>query len=269
MIHLLGHYLRRSILGILIGSVGLFAFTIFAGRMFQRITERAGNSRSLTRMMPKWMQNAFQIESFSLDSINGFLAIILQHPFLLSILLILPIALITAFFTGDVEKRTLAMVLTRPISRLAVAVSVFAVVAGSLLVLIGVIAAGITISARQTGLTAELNLDLLLQALINLTLLIFAFTGIGAAVSTLTTQRGDAVGWCLTIVLVMYVWNFLSQIWGETAPLPNYSLFHFYPPADIMIKGMTSDTNLAILAGTGAAGWLVAFVVFRLRNFSI
>lgn len=268
MIALVTDYFRRSWLLGLLACAAVFAFEVIVNRVFLQIQQQGGGS-PLTRVMPKWIQSAFNIGPSSMTELNGFISVTYQHPFLLAVLLALPVALITAFLTGDVEKRSIALVLSRPVSRFQIVTAVALVVLFWSAAVVAGAYVGVISGSHWTGLLESLNRSGLLRATVNLAALILAFTGISAAISSMLSVRGDAVGWSLTIVLVMYVWNFLAQVWYGGAGMANYSLFRFYQPTQILMQDQAATPDAWILTITGVAGWAVSAVAFRFRSFAV
>lgn len=269
MTALLRDYFRRSWLLGLPACAAAFAFQMLACRVFLQIHPTGSGPSPFANVMPKWVQSAFNIGPTSMTELNGFLSVCYQHPFLLTVLLAMPIALLTAWLSGDVEKRSIALVLSRPVGRIQIVVSVAIVTLLWCALGITCAYAGCLTGAEWTGLAADLNRAGLQRATLNLAALVFAFTGIAAVVSTIISVRGDAVGWCLTIVLVMYVWNFLAQIWYGGGGMTNYSLFRFYQPTKILLRDQVATSDAITLAVVGLAGWVLATGLFRFRSFSV
>lgn len=265
------HYLRRSWLAGLVAIAATFGFEVVACRVFAQIQEKADGvaATAFSQFMPKWVQSAFGVGPESMTQINGFLSVCLQHPFLLTVLLALPITLLTGWLTGDVENRSLALVLSRPVGRLKLAISASAVVLFWCAMAISGAWLGCIVGASWMGLDPAPDGTQLARVIFNLAALIFAFAGIAAAISTSLSVRGDAVGWCLTTVLCMYVWNFLAQVWYAGGGKTNYSLFHYYQPTKILLQGQYDPANTTVLASIGTLGFLVSWAIFRLRSFSI
>ncbi len=271
MTTLLMYYLRRSWLLGVAAAVAAFVFAIVGCRVFARMEESGSTEMSalFAQFMPQWVQSAFNIDPASMSQLNGFLAVCLQHPFLLTVSLALPVALFSGWFSGDVEKRSIALLLARPVGRVPLVVSGAVVTLFWCVVVVIAVGAGCFAGAHWGGLQEGLNGGRLWQAVLNLGALVFAFAGIFALISTLLSVRGDAVGWCLTVVLIMYVWNFLAQIWYGGGGAGNYSLFKFYTPTQILLHGQFDGGDLAVLGGIGLMGLVGAAVVFSFRSFSV
>jgi ABC-type transport system involved in multi-copper enzyme maturation permease subunit len=271
MITLLLHYLRRSWLLGAVASVAAFAFNVIGCRVYSQVHESSGASigSAFAQFMPKWVQSAFNVGPESMTQLNGFLSVCLQHPFLLVVLLALPVTLLTGWISGDVENRSIALVLSRPVGRIHVIATAGLVALLWCTVAVCSAWAGCLVGAHWTGQQGSLSAERLPLVILNLGALMFAIAGIAALISALLSVRGDAVGWCVTIVLIMYVWNFLAQVWYGGGGASNYSLFRFYQPTQILLQGEFQGAHVMILAAIGAAGFLLSAGVFRLRSFSV
>jgi hypothetical protein len=219
--------------------------------------------------MPKWLQSAFNISPASFYELNGFVSVGLQHPFLLAVLLSLPVTLITAFITGDIENGSIGLIMARPVGRVRLLLAVLFVVSFWILLATTSVVAGVWIGARWTDFTSVIRFQMVLRAVGNLLLLEWAFAGIAAVISSLSSVRGDATGWCVTLILVMYVWNFLANVWNVAGRLANYSLFSFYQPTQTLLHQELPVIHLEILGIVGFAGCVLALLVFRIRDFSV
>jgi len=267
MIALLRDYFRRSWLIGMMGAAAVLGFFIIACRVFLQIQQQGGGS-TMARLVPQWVQAAFSIGPSTMSDINGFMSVCFQHPFVITVILAVPITMITGFLTGDVEKRTLGLILARPVARFQIVVATAIVVLFWSAVALCCVYAGILIGANWTEQITTLNLPGIRKAAGSLALLVLAYTGIAAALGSILNVRSDAVGWAVTIVLTMYVWNFLATIWTGGG-LINYSLFHFYQPTEILLHGESKAINNQVLAAVGVIGWITSALAFRLRNFSI
>lgn len=223
----------------------------------------------MARYMPKWVQSLFSIDPAAITAFSGFLTISYQHPFQLAVLVAVPIAAATALLAGDIEQRTIGLVLARPINRFQVVLA--AAFVCLLWPALGVLASvsGTLAGAKWVQLAEPLNLQLLATVGVNLYLLIAAIGMLSLLISSAHDERGDAVGWSVTVALLMYVWNFLAQLWATSGTMPNYSLFRFFTPAAIMLRGADPSRDLIILGGVGLAALVAACVIFRVRDISV
>lgn len=246
--------------------VALWAFMVVLSRTFVQVN--AAGPNPMARLLPKWVQSAFSMEAQTLTSYHGFLAIGFQHPFVLILTLALPITIATAFLTGDVERRVITLVLARPIGRFRIVTAVAAVLVFWSTLAVTSIVFGCYSGYWWSNISQPLDLERIWKAGAALYLLVLGFAAVGLAVAASFDERGDAIGWCVTLILTMYVWNFLSQVLTGTgsSALPNYSIFRLYNPTAILLRGEWNVQHLQILAGVTATGTVAALLIFRYRN---
>lgn len=270
MTSLLLVHLRRSWRLGLFAAVVAFAFQMIVVRIFQTMMTgpQAAQAGLFGRLMPKWIQTAMGLEE-PLNSLSGFLTVIYQHPFLLALFFALPLATASAFLAGEVERRTLALLLSRPVSRLQITMS--ACLVSAFWPLLAALAAwgGTMAGIAYTGVTPAPAPDRLAWVAMNLYMLSLAGAGLALAFSALSSERSDAMGWSITILLGMYVLHFLAQIWRPAAQAADWLLFHYYSPARILVGGVIPAFNLQVLALIAVVGSVVALVAFSRRNFSV
>lgn len=266
---LLLYHLRRSWLVGMLAVLALFIFHFLVCRVFQQITD-SGGVAPMARLMPRWVQSLFNVDPTALNSLSGFLSVAYQHPFVLIVMLAVPVTLATGLLAGEVERRTIGLVLARAVGRWQVVASTAIVSLAWPLICIAACMAGNAAGAWYSGVQEPIRWISILQVGLNLLALTWAFTGIALAISAAFDERGEAVGWCVTAVLVMYVWNFLAQLWsGSGGSLPNYSLFAFYAPASVLLRGDGVTVNLQVLLAVALGGLVVALLSFKFRDLSV
>ncbi|MBX7246115.1 MAG: ABC transporter permease [Candidatus Sumerlaeaceae bacterium] len=204
-----------------------------------------------------------------MDTINGFLAVAYQHPFLLIALLAIPISTITALLAGEIERKTIALLLSRPISRIGIVVSAAATSALWSALAITASTAGTVIAANLAGQAEKLNMAAIQSIGANLFALGLAVAGICLFFSACTNERSDATGWTVTVILFMYVWNFLSQMWPVARPYGGISVFHFFSPAQVMLGTANLSVNHAVLGVVACVGLIMGCLVYSTREFRI
>lgn len=265
---LLLYYFRRTWRSGILSCIALFAFQLIVCWVFQDVTAR-DDTAALSRFIPKWVQSLFSIDPAAISALTGFVTVSYQHPFQLAVLLGVPIAAATAFLAGDIEQRSIGLLLARPVSRFLV------VIASAIVCLVwpalGIASslAGTVVGQRWLHLPQPVNLHLLVLVGVNLYVLIAALSAITLALSSIQSQRGDAMGWAVTVALLMYVWNFLAQLWSASGSFPNYSLFRYYNPAGILLRGAQPAHDVALLGIVIAAALLFSALTFRFRDITV
>lgn len=277
MIRLLVHHLRRTWTFGTLCAVALFLFHALALKIFKDVWTgpNAMVAGQFTRAMPKWMLAAMGIEG-PMNTLPGFLSITWQHPLVLGLMLAMPVVTCTGLLAGDVERRTMAMLLARPLGRLQVYASVATMAA--LWPALGAAAAwaGIEMGARWTGQSLDgtgagggVPVSILAMTALNLFALSMAVAGYALLVSAASDTRGGAGDLAFWPVLIMYVGNFLVQIWPAAAPAADWMLFRHFQPGRMLLRGIVEPRDMWILAAVSAVGLIAGAVVFRRRDLAL
>jgi ABC-2 type transport system permease protein len=262
----LEHFRRSWKTGFLIGT-GVFAFHLVVLFVFRSIQE--GTSPAfLSRLLPKGIQAFLGMDRLPVNTIGGFLAVVYQHPFMLAAFLAFPVVAGSAFLAGEVERKTIALLLCRPIRRISMVISSAAVCAVWLAVLVACACGGTYVGVGWVQAEPPDYMQLAAVAL-NLYLLGLAVSGISIMFSAMLSERGDAAGWTVTAVLVMYVGNFIGQVWPAAKPFAGYSLFNYFTPGRIFVEGAAPLLNLYVTGGVFLVTVLVGCVAFARREFLV
>jgi ABC-2 type transport system permease protein len=120
-----------------------------------------------------------------------------------------------------------------------------------------------------------------LPALANLAALVFAISGITMMLSACGRSRWRAIGFGVLIALVMFIANVLGQLWDGAAFVRPFSVFYYYQPQKIMLRGeWTADLGkvwgdglpvgpvpaVGVLFAVGGVGYAIALYVFARRD---
>jgi ABC-2 type transport system permease protein len=194
-----------------------------------------------------------------------------NHPFFLILVSIWSLARGSAAVAAEVERGTMDLLLSRPVSRSAYLASQVVVALAGLAVLAVGLTAGGSIAVRYNTLRVPPDPWSLFQPAINL-----AALGLPIYGYTLLTSSGDHVRWRPTwigssltlagfIAYVIAMVPVFSEMWWRPW-LERISIFMAYNPVEVMTKGETLAPHLAILAGVGAPCIVLAFLVFAFRD---
>lgn len=258
-------YLRRSFKVVLIIGSAVFAFQALMIRVYIGFVQ---NQQDLARSLPRGLQSFFGMDRLAISSLTGFLSVAYQHPFMLATLVALPVVILSGLLTGDVERRISAFILSRPVGRIRIVLSAVAV-----FIVCAVICVGAALLGTHVG-GSIWNQKLppfgaLFTVALNLFFLLLAVAGLCAGISSVCTERSDATGWTVTIVLLMYVTNFVAQLWANAKPLAEYSLFRYYGPTRIFLGGSALWYDFQVLGIVAAIGTLYACLMYRFRDFNV
>lgn len=279
----------------------LLGFQFLWAKVTQRITEEL-----LPQLMQKFslkeiLQLAFQgpgkviqaiIGGENIDLLKSFdvLTIGFVHPVTQTILCIWAVGRAASAIAGEIDRGTMELLLAQPItrSRLILAhLCVDGVVipflclsmwAGNWL---GIWTFGQIERGAMPSMTG-LRVDpwVLLPALANVALLLFAVSGYTLFLSAGGRFRGRVLGVAVLVTLVQFLLNVLGQLWDQLEPFRPLTVFYYYQPQQVLLQHRwTVDVGsswrleqpltvnvLIVLACVGAAGYGLAWWTFCRRD---
>ncbi|MGI9116238.1 MAG: ABC transporter permease subunit [Gaiellales bacterium] len=149
---------------------------------------------------------------------------------------------------GELADGSLALAITRPISRLRWYLSHLAVmIPGSFL--IGVFyALGCIVAANLTTPIGSLDPWYTVLASLEAGLLFTVFGAFATFFSAFSSDKGRAMGWTLGVLVVMYMLAFLLPLWGTGADLAKLTPFGWYVPGPILQHGQVPWGDVGMLA---------------------
>jgi hypothetical protein len=266
---LLLYFLRRSSSYGMLAALGLFLFHYVNSYVYQEVIRSVeGAPAFLLRVIPKGIQAFLGLDRLPPDSINGFLALAYQHPFVILVVCALMITCCVEFLAGQVERLTLTHFLARPVHRGVLPVVAYGVCLLWLVVMIAAALLGTKLGFGRIGATLPPSSQLFALGLA-LFALGSAVAGLAIFFSAMTNTRSDAAGWSSSILLVMYVGNFLAQLWDAAKAWAWLSFFNHYAPVRVFAEGTIPGSDLLFLGSVAAIGLVAAIVTYSLREFRI
>ena len=185
--------------------------------------------------------------SGSLFTLPGALTLGLQHPLAIAFVGIFAIGSTVGAIAGEREAGTLEVLLSKPISRRTLYVTLAAASATLIGIVMLALLGGQLIGVAIQGVTDELNLGLMPLVFLNGVMLWSAFAAFGLAASVSFDRHAPALGLTLAYVLINYFLEILGSLWRDVAWSQQYSLFHHFNPGKIL-TGKTDPIDFLILA---------------------
>jgi ABC-2 type transport system permease protein len=237
---------------------------------------------------------------------TDFLVVEMLHPVVIILITLWAVGRTGGAVAGEIDRGTMELLLSQPVPRdrlivahLIVDLIVIPVIVASILLgtQLGLWFTGPFIEnhdvfndlppaaqliAKANG-PKELPVDTSGQwkAALNLCGLAFAISGVTLAVSSLGRSRWRALGWATLIVVVMFLVNVVGQLWEPVGRLRPFTLFFYYQPQTVWLKGtwmadvgevfgLTKKLFLIpmvpMLFAIGTAGYYFALRVFTKRD---
>jgi ABC-2 type transport system permease protein len=248
-----GWLLRRSATGLaaLLAGVTLFEFIQPIAIASFGDLERLD---AVLEFVPPAFMTLFNMTPEFLDAVGlaGFLALGFTHP----VYHLLSGATVIWFsarsLAGEMERGSIQIALSRPMSRLSVYVArVVGMLAVTLMVSVaaplGMIAG---IFAGSPDGEAELRY-LAVQGIAS-ALLLACIGGVTLLISSVASRMGQAVGWAIGLLVTSYVIDYFAGLWDALEPIDPFSVFDYYDPPAALTRGEIPAVNVLVLAAIAA-----------------
>jgi ABC-2 type transport system permease protein len=194
-----------------------------------------------------------------------------SHPFIFLLISIWSIGRGSAAVAAEVERGTMDLLLSRPVSRTAYLAAGVIVSLAGLIVLAGALMAGASIAVHYNVLRERPAQWVMLRPAINLAALglpIYGYTLLAGSLDHVR-WRANLIGSVLTLIgfvaLVISLIPILQTMSWEPW-VERISIFKAYDPIRAVEGGETYQLHLAILCGLGATLIMLAFAAFAVRD---
>ncbi len=235
--------------------------------IFPSFQEESAKFNELLEAYPKALLEAFNIKDLSFSTIEGYISA--EHfSFVWPIMVILLMLSIAGqAIAGEIERGTMAIALSMPISRLKIFVSKY--LAG--IAVLFVFCAFSILSLLP--LASLIGLDINTQNVWLVMLISFLFGWVvfsaGLMVSSFASERSKVYFTLGGGLLVMYVINIVSGLIEAAEKLQYASIFYYYAPSDALVKGEVDSLAIVIMASTAIVCTAIGAIAFTRRDISV
>jgi ABC-2 type transport system permease protein len=194
-----------------------------------------------------------------------------NHPFIILLICIWAIGRGSAAVSAEIERGTLDLILSRPVSRSTYLASQVLVATVGLLILAEALLAGASMAVRYNVLREPPTAETLFKPALNLCALglpIYGYTLLASALDHVR-WRPTSIGSVLTLGgFIAYVISMIPVLkdmsWKPW--LERISIFKAYNPVELVTTGESLQFNLLVLSGIGVSLIALAFVAFAIRD---
>lgn len=255
---------RRTIFIVyILANIGLLWMYI---ALFPAFKDQSKAMADMLKAYPESFLKAFNFDIKSFNTIEGFLSTE-QFSFMWPLLVILmTVGFAGTAFAGEIEKGTIEILLSQPITRLKLFMSRYLAGFFSLIifVLFSVFAAVPIISAY--------NIDFKMENFLTMAILAFIFGlaiySIGMFLSAVFSDKGKVYFITGGLLVLMYVLNIVSALKDNLSDLKYASFFYYFNPSKALINNEIDHWAYLIFLGVALVLTIFGAAWFQKRDIA-
>ncbi len=251
---------------IMIYIIVALAFLLMYVSMFPSFADQTQQWDELMKTVPEGVMKAFNLEDYSFARLENFLSGELYSITWPLLLIILAVSTAGAAIANEVEKGTIEIILSQPITRAKFYLSRY--IAG-----IAVIFAFVVITIYPAIPMAKI-FDISITTANYSTLALSAFLfgvavfSIGYALSAVFSDRGKVYFLTAGLMVLMYVFNIVALLKENFSDLKYLSFFHYFNPVDNLVRNQISDTGAIVFISTTIITFIIGMIVYNKRDIA-
>jgi ABC-2 type transport system permease protein len=259
--------LRQKRVSVAAYSVAGLASVVLYVAMFPSLQDQSAAYEEILKTMPPAMLKAFGIEGAGLGGVIDFLAS--KHFGLVWPLMLVFLAVSQAgwLLAGEVEKGTMSLWLSAPVSRARVFWTRYA--AGVIGQAIFIALSVLTVIPVAQAFNLTLKIWPVIEFSLAAGLFGLAVFGLTLVASAIFSDKGKVYGLASGTLLVMYVINLVAQLNDNLADLKYLSLFHYLDVAGILAGHGVGMASWLVLGAAAVVGTALAVSLFVKRDVSV
>jgi len=210
-------------------------------------------------MFPAVLKIALGGEMVQMGRTPGLIAIGYQHPFVLFLYMLFAVGVPTGFLAGEVQKGTMELILSRPITKLQVYVCAGFLTITGMFALAMVMFLGTVTAVNIYNFGEPIPLDLFFRIAVNGGLLASTVGAVALLAAASFRGRNLAVGVTAAFLVVNYFAWILCQLWPRMYFLRHITLFNYVKGPKVWVGWPLDDIGVlaAVLIFALTAGGIV------------
>jgi ABC-2 type transport system permease protein len=263
-----GKMLRDSWLIIVIATLGIIVFEAFMVRMLLEGAQdlemlRVWLERPLIKTMIALALGAELSGDFTITTLATFGFV---HPVLFAILWAMLLTMTTRAIVGEIGRGTADVLLTLPVSRVAVYVSTSLVWLLACVLCSFAPLPGLWIGEQIFALPDPLVFRHIARLCVHLLTLNVCVAAVTVFVSSFASRRGVAIAIVLTMLLVSDLISLLVQFWPAVRPLRYLGFLNYYRPLPVVRADGLLWGDIGVLLAIAAVAWLAGLWHYARRD---
>jgi len=221
---------------------------------------------SIMKMMPPQFKMIIGDQFFSTLSIEGAGGFGLNHPVVLTIMIILLTGITSKHIAGAIENGTMEMLLSLPVRRTNLILRIWTI---SIIIIFFLVILALTGIFSGVMIFDNINSEFtekILRIGINLFFLMMVFLSFSLMISTFMKESGKAVSISAITILVFYFIDILSSLWKPIEFFRPFNIFYYYQPQKLLVGQRTLTDNLPVLIILSFIFLLISLWQFKKRD---
>ena len=239
---------------LLFSLVFLATFDAFGDMFFEMIETMPQGFRALIKASGEYASEEM-----------GYLAVGFREPIYLIIILSFVIASSSSAIAKEIERGTIFLLLSRPVSREGFFLAKLATTFIGTVLLLCFAILGTWLGSIVFGVNG-IDYDLVFKIQINVFFLAIAVAGIGYLISSMLSEGGKTLALSSGVTVLMFFIEFLADSLPSIDWIGYVSVFHYYEPSILVNSESLSWVNLSILIIVGFIGLILATIMFKRRD---
>lgn len=219
-------------------------------------------------LLPQSVRAVIGAQVAELLSARGFLAFVFVHPVMIVLYLAFVIASASGALAGEIEERSIALVLVRPLTRNRIVGSVALTLLLGTLLLMGALWVGTAVWATVYDI-GPVNLAAFAWVAGTGLAVIWSIAGVSLLASAATSEAGRAAGLGAAFAIAAYFGNYLANLSPDWRWLKPYAMFGYWDPQEIVRRGGGQWPDLYVPLAVALSGLILALIVFNRRDIAV
>ena len=199
---------------------------------------------------------------------EGYLAIGFRHPLVLIVISAFAVAGASSAVAREIERRTILLLLARPIPRYYLVLGKGATSVIALASLVAALLTGTFVGVYAQGFDDSVAVGPFLIISANALALGLAVLGYSYLISAYSSDGGSAILWSTALTVVLFFIDFVAGLFDVLEPMGLLSLFHYYDPVAVAVDTGVPVGHFLVLLGVATATFTGAAVYFQRRDIS-
>jgi len=212
------------------------------------------------------MSGLIGMEITGVISPTGLISFSFTHPMTWTVSLGFVLMLTSGAFAGEIDRGTIDLVATLPISRTSyyTTMTLFVLAAVLPLVLTSFCALWIL---RHTLVDMDIDFRILARVAFHLYFVIAAVACLAQAIAAGTGRRATAIVVCFVYLFYSLVLNVVGAFWEPIKAIDFTSFLYFYRPLEIVNTGAVVWSDVLVFVAAGAVAWTIGLIIWLRRDF--